>query len=316
MIGIVSGYTISPTWSDLSAEKGRALSIATGWKGGMDEAMGGGFAYLLSKHLDGAKVKAENTASAIQNSKLIESRKADLAFFSGEIAYLAYKGLKAFENKVPIRGLLTPYSKWLQVVALDQDGINSINHVQGKRVSIGAPRSGTEVMALRLLEILGIDPEKDIRCERLNIIESVTAMKQKKIDIFIWYSGISTILTDLASTPGIRPKILDLGGVVSKFKEKYGPAYFNSVIHKGSYPGVDEDVSTIGEAVILCCHEKMEEPLAYKIAKVIIEKKGELIEYSEWPKRITIEDPATGSPIPYHPGSMRYFEEKGIKVKE
>ena len=314
------GFTLSvlallpsnPLW----AQQTRSFSIATGGTGGVYYVMGGGIANMLTKYLPNAKVTAEATAAAVDNGKLIEARKADLAFMPGDVSYDAYMGQGKFKNKIPLRTLLSLYSDYIHFVALDGTGIHSVKDLRGKRVSIGAPGSGTEVKGMRILEAIGIDPEKDIRRDRLSVAESAGAMKDRKIDAFNWAGGLPTAaVMDLAATPGIRIKLLDLGEVVPKLREKFGPVYFSSKIPKGTYPGIDYDVQTAAVAVGFCCHEKMEEGLAYQITKLIIEKKSELALVHKEAEHISLENAVLGSPIPFHPGAIRYYKEKGVTIK-
>jgi len=309
--------TILLVSSQLWAQQIRSLSIATGGTGGVYYVMGGGIANMLTKNLPNVKVTAEATAAAVDNGKLIEARKADLAFMPGDVSYDAYLGKGKFRAKIPLRTLLSLYSDYIHFVALEGAGINSIKDLRGKRVSIGAPGSGTEVKGMRILEAVGIDPEKDIKRDRLSVAESAGAMKDRKIDAFNWAGGLPTAaIMDLAATPGIRIKLLDLGEVVPKLRERFGPVYFNGVIPKGTYPGIDYDVHTAAVAVGFCCHEKMDEDLVYQITKLIIEKKSELVLVHKEAVHIGLQEAVVGSPLPYHPGAIRYYKEKGVTIKQ
>jgi len=299
----------------LAQQKG--LSIATGGTGGVYYVLGGGVANMLTKNLPNVKVTAESTAASVDNAKLVDARKADLSFIAGDVAYDAYMGAGKFKKKIPLRNLLVPYSDFIQFVAAEGAGINSVKDLRGKRVSIGAPGSGTEVKGMRILEAVGIDPEKDIRRDRLSVAESAGAMKDRKIDAFNWAGGLPTAaIMDLAATPGIRIKILDLGEIVSKLREKYGPVYFGGVIPKGTYLGMQSDVQTACVANVFCCHEKLDEELAYQITKLIFEKKSDLVLVHKEAAHITLQDAVVGSPIPYHPGAIRFYKEKGLTIKQ
>ena len=299
----------------LAQQKG--LSIATGGTGGVYYVLGGGVANMLTKNLSNIKVTAEATAASVDNAKLVEARKVDLAFIAGDVAYDAYTGGAKFKNKVALRNLLVPYSDFIQFVAAEGAGINSVKDLRGKRVSIGAPGSGTEVKGMRILEAEGIDPEKDIKRDRLSVAESAGALKDRKIDAFNWAGGLPTAaIMDLSATPGFRIKILDLGEILPKLREKYGAVYFGGVIPKGTYLGMQQDVRTACVANVFCCHEKLDEELAYQITKLIIEKKSDLVLVHKEAEHITLQEAVVGSPIPYHPGAIRYYKEKGIAIKQ
>ena len=296
----------------------RKLSIVTGGTGGVFYVLGGGVANLLTKNLPNTKVTAEATAASVDNVKLIGARKADIGFIAGDSAYDGYLGQAQFKSgKIPLRNLLVPYADFLHFVVLEGSGIKSVKDLRGKRVSLGAPGSGTEVKGSRVLEAYGIDPAKDIKRDRLSVAESAGAMKDRKIDAFNWSGGLPTAaIMDLAATPGIHIRLLDLGDIIPKMREKFGPVYFKELIPKGTYSGVDYDVYTAGVGVVLGVHEKMEDDLAYNITKLIIEKKKELVLVHKEAEHITLEHAVVGSPIPYHPGSIRYFKEKGMTIKQ
>jgi hypothetical protein len=299
------------------AQQARRLSIATGGTGGVFYVYGGGVANVLTKTLPDTKVTAEATAAAVDNCKLIGARKADLAFCPGDVMYDAYVGRESFKSKIPVRTLLIIYANFVHFVASEGSGVKSLPELRGKRVSLGAPGSGTEVKAARILEAIGIDPAKEIKRDRLSVAESAGAMKDRKIDAFCWSGGLPTAaIMDLAATPGVRIRILDMKEIVPKLREKFGPVYFLGVIPKGTYSGMENDVTTAAIAVGIIGHEKMEEDVAYQVTKTIIEKKSELVLVHKEAEHISLKGAATGSPIPYHPGSIRYLKEKGVTIQE
>ena len=108
-------------------------------------------------------------------------------------AWDAYQGqIKGLSEKVGVRAISALYSNYMHIVALDGSGIKTINDLKGKRVSTGAPGSGTEVKGLRVLEAYGISP-KDLKSQdRLGAAESAGAMKDRRIDAFIWDGGLPT----------------------------------------------------------------------------------------------------------------------------
>jgi hypothetical protein len=149
------------------------------------------------------------------------------------------------------------------------------------------------------------------------VAESAGAMKDRKIDAFNWAGGLPTAaIMDLAATPGVNIKILDLAEILPKLRERFGPVYFKEVIPKGTYPGINYEVQTVAVAVVFACHEKMDEDLAYQITKLIIEKKSDLVLVHKEAEHMTLEHAAVGSPIPYHPGAIRYYKEKGVTIKQ
>jgi TRAP transporter TAXI family solute receptor len=294
------------------------LSIATGGTGGVYYPLGGGFAALMSKYLPGVEATAEVTTASVDNMKLLHADRVALALTQPDIAWDAYQGkMKGLNEKVSVRGIAALYSNYMHIVALDGTGIKTINDLKGKRVSTGAPGSGTEVKGLRVLEAYGISP-KDLKSQdRLGASESAAAMKDRRIDAFIWDGGLPTAaILDLAATPGIKIHLIPHGDAVAKMAAKYGPVYFVGTIPKGTYGGMETDVQVAALTNLLAVHERMDESLAYQVTKLLLERTAELVAVHQAAKEITIKSAVVGSPIPFHPGALRYYKEKGVKVPD
>lgn len=291
------------------------LSIATGGTGGVYYPYGGGMAAVLSKHLPGVDVTAEVTAASVDNCKLVGAQKADLGFVMGDVGYDAYMGTGKFKEKIPLRNLAVLYSNFMHIVALEGKGINSVADLKGKKISTGAPGSGTEVKALRVLEAYGLNPDKDIKRDRLGASESAGALKDIKIDAYFWDGGLPTAsILDIAATPGIKIKLIGHTDGVAKMITKYGPVYFKANIPKNIYPGITTDTPVAAVANILICHEKMNPTLAYNILKTFFAHKPELVAVHQEAKHLILEEAVNGSPIPFHPGAIKFFKEKGAKI--
>ncbi len=292
------------------------LSIATGGTGGVYYPLGGGLAALMSKHIPGVEATAEVTTASIDNMKLLHANKIAVAFTLPDSAWDAYQGqVKGLNEKVAVRSLAAIYSNYLHIVALDGSGIKSVADLKGKRVSTGAPGSGTEIRGLRVLEAYGVTPKDFKSQDRLGVAESAGALKDRKLDAFIWDGGLPTAaVLDLGATPGIKIQIIAHGDSVPKMTSKYGPLYFVATIPKGTYGGVETDVSVSAATNLLVAHERMEESLAYQITKLLIEHTADLVAVHQAAKEITLKSAVVGSPVPFHPGALRYYKEKGIKV--
>ena len=203
----------------------------------------------------------------------------------------------------------------MHVVTIDGTGITKLSDLKGKRVSTGSAGSGTEIMAFRVLEAVGIDGKKDIKQERLGAAESVNAIKDRKIDAFFWVGGLPTAaVTDLAATPGIKIKLIDHDEAVDAMNKKYGPLYVKSVIPAGTYAGQDKANTEVDVWNILVTSDKMSDQMAYNIVKTLFEKKAELVAVHKEAQNIELKSQPLGSPIPFHPGAKKYLEEQGIKV--
>jgi TRAP transporter TAXI family solute receptor len=291
------------------------LSIATGTTGGVYFPLGGGLASLISKNLPGVVATAEVTPASVDNIRLLAAKRADLAFVLADTAVDALKGEEAFRgNPVPIVTLTPLYNNFNHLVTVEGTGITTIADLRGKRVSVGPPGSGTEVTALRILEAAGLHPDRDIRRERLSPAASADAIKDRKLDAFFWSGGLPTAaVLDLAASPGMRIRLVPLDTLLPAMQKKWGNLYFRSVIQKEYYPGMPADAPTIGVANLLISHRDFSAELAYQITKLVYERRADLAQVHKEATNITLIGVAGRSPLPFHPGAVRYFKERGVE---
>jgi len=300
------------------AQEKYSLSIATGGTGGVYYPLGGGMANILSKYVPGLQATAEVTGGSIDNLKLIATGKPYIAFSMADAGQDAYRGEDKFKGtKVPLRTLMVLYPNRMHVVTIEDTGITKMADLKGKRVSTGSPGSATEVMAFRVIEAAGLDKDRDMKRERLGVAESVNAIKDRKIDAFFWVGGLPTAaVTDLANTPGIRIKMIDHGDAVAKMNKKYGPLYVNDSIPKSMYKGMDADNKIATVWNILVSNQNLSDKTAYDVVKTIFDHKADLVAVHKESENFVLENQKTSaSPIPFHPGAIKYFAERGIKLQ-
>jgi TRAP transporter TAXI family solute receptor len=291
------------------------LSIATGGTGGVYYPYGGALASLLSSNLDDTEVTAEVTSASVDNMYLIDSGDADLAFVLGDTAWDAVQGNAPFEQPINGVALATLYNNYTHIVVNSDSGITSVADLAGKRVSVGSPGSGTEVIANRILEVSGIDPESGIEVERLGAAESADAMRDGNIDAFFWSGGLPTAaVTDLGATPNLSISILPHGEVTSLLQEAYGDFYNTATIPAETYPGQTEDIEVVVVPNVLVVSGDMDEEMAYNITRVMFEGQADLAAAHPAANDLTLENAVQNSPIDFHPGAIRYYEEQGITI--
>jgi uncharacterized protein len=297
-------------------EQKKMLSIGSGGTGGVYYPLGGGLANILSANLPGYQVTAEVTGGSIDNLKLVGSNRGDIAFSMVDVAWDAYGGKDKFQDgKLAVRTLAVLYPNRTHVVTVEGTGIQSMQDLKGKRVSLGSPGSASEVLALRVLQSYGL--LKTVTRERLSVAESVNAMKDRKIDAFFWVGGLPTAaVSDLASTPGTRIRFLDHAEVAAKLNATYGPMYAETLIPKDVYAGMRADSRNLTVWNILVVAQSMPEALAYDIVKVLFEQKQALVAVHKEAEHINLSNQSGKfSPVPFHPGALRYYREKGVQIE-
>ncbi|MCC6947203.1 MAG: TAXI family TRAP transporter solute-binding subunit [Bradyrhizobiaceae bacterium] len=295
----------------------QTIAIGTGGTGGVYYPLGGGMANVLSKYLPGVQATAEVTGGSVDNLKLIATQPGQIGLSMVDAALDAADGTGKFASgKVPVRTLMILYPNRMHVVSTAARGVTKMADLKGKRVSTGSPGSATEVMAFRVIEAAGLDRDKDMTRERLGVAESGNALKDGKIDAFFWVGGLPTAaVTDVGATPNVKIALVDTAELVDKMNAKYSPIYSKGAIPAKTYPGQDKDNAVAVVQNILVANANMPDDVAYNIVKLFIEKKPELVAVHREAENFDLKNQLKeNSPIPFHPGAAKYFNEKGAKL--
>ena len=288
---------------------GKTLNVVTGGTGGVYIVYGAGLADLLNKKL-GTAASAQSTAASVANMQLIRDGKADLAFTLADTAYDAVKGrTDAFAGKpADAKALAVLYGNFTHVVAKDGSGITTIADLKGKRVSVGAAASGTEIIANRILEAYGLDPAKDINRERLGVADSANGLRDGKLDAFFWSCCLPTSqISDLVTSTRVR--FLEHTDAIKKMSEKYGPFYFEATIPKGTYKN-DADVKTSGVANLLVAPSSFDAQLAQAVLRTMFDNNADLELVHAEAKNLRLETATVGSPLDFHPGAIEFYKSR------
>ncbi|PYE85602.1 TAXI family TRAP transporter solute-binding subunit [Pseudoroseicyclus aestuarii] len=299
-----------------SAATAQDLSIATGGTGGTYYPYGGALAELIGAHVDGASAVAEVTGASVENMALIAQEQSDIAFVLADTAYGAVNGtIDPFTDRaVDGQALASIYPNAVHIVTLAGSGIESLQDLVGKRVSVGAPGSGTEVNAEQLLSANGITYD-DIDEQRLNFNETADALRDGDIDAGIWSVGPPTSsILNLAATTDIAFVPLTEEEVAAA--QEVQPVFAAYELRAGTYDGVDEGVATIAIPNVLVVNAAMDEELAYQITSAIFEHTDELIAVHPAAEDTTVDFSVNSTPIPFHPGAIRYYDEVGAEVSD
>jgi TRAP transporter TAXI family solute receptor len=292
------------------------LSIATGGTGGTYYPVGGGLAEIVNNHVEGYSATAEVTGASVENMGLIATGDADLAIALADTVAQAYTGTGKFEGQQldMVRGLASLYANMVHIVALESSGITSLEDLRGKRVSIGAPGSGTEVNTAAILAANGITYD-DIDEQRLNFNETADALANGDIDAGFWSVGAPTSsILNLATTQDIV--IISLTQAELDAAMAADATFAMTTLPSGSYTGVDEEISVLGIPNVLVVSSEMSDDLAYALTKAMFENIAELQAVHPAANETTIEFTMGATPIPLHPGALRYYDEVGADVPD
>ena len=290
------------------------VTIATGSPGGVYYPLGIGMAAVIQETVEGVRCAAESTGASVENTRLISNRESDMGMVMASIAYAAREGWKPFVKKHGVLAMFQMYRAPMHIVTLKDSGIKTLADLKGKKVSIDQPGSGGAVMSKVILKAAGFDLEKDLKLVGFSVSQSVLAMQDGVVDaIMLNFAYPAAAVVELDSTRDIDLIPMD-EGLIDKIIKKH-PYYVRINIPKGIYKGIDKDILCLGDANVMVVHKDMNADLVYKCVKGLFENvhKGvhALVNIHPIAKQFTPEN-AINSPIPLHPGSIKYFKERGV----
>ena len=289
------------------------ISIGTGGTGGIYYPYGGGVAEIWTKYVKGVKAVAEVTGASVENVKLADKGETVVGEVMGDVAVAGYSGLSKFKGKKhAILSMAVMYPNLLQVVVLKKSGITDIEQIKGKKISSGSPGSGTNFMSETVFKALGI-PLDSYSDSRLSFTETANALRDGTIDVGFWSVGPGTSsILDLATTHDIR--ILSITPEQQKKILAANKEYSAVDLSGGVYRGVDKPVPTIGVWNVMICQKSLSTDLVYNLVKALYDHQDYLLKIHPSAAYTTPENAVKYSPIPLHPGTVKYLKEKGIAV--
>lgn len=283
----------------------KRLSLCTGNTTGVYYILGGGVAQRISRHLPGYRATAEPTGASVENLQRVVRRDCDIAFT------LADSAADAVAAGRPIAALARLYPNFTQVLVRRSARVQRIADLRGKRISTGSPNSGTEVIARRLLEAAGLDPDRDVHGQALSLPESVQGMKDGVIDALVWSGGLSTPgILDLLTSLKSRVRFVPLDDLTPVLRRDHGPIYLDAEIPADKANGQSGPTKTIAVPNLLVVKADMDEQLAHDLTRLLFERKDDLGDnVHPSAKRIPAPKDQHSAPVPLHRGAQRYFEE-------
>jgi uncharacterized protein len=304
---------ISMIWVGSAAAKTTFISIGTGGTGGIYYPYGGGVAEIWTKYVPGIQAVAEVTGASVENVKLADKGETVVGEVMGDVAVAGYQGDTKFQGKKnDILTMAVMYPNLLQVVTLKSSGITDIEQVKGRNISTGSPGSGTNFMAEAVLQALGIGKDA-YNDSRLSFTESANALRDGTIQVGFWSVGPGTSsILDLATTHDIR-----IIGFTPQQTEKILAAnatYAAVDLNGGIYRGVDQPVPSIGVWNVMICQGSLSTDMVYKLVKALYEHNDYLLKIHPLAAYTTPENAVKYSPIPLHPGTIKYLKEKGVAI--
>jgi TRAP transporter TAXI family solute receptor len=288
------------------------VNVLTGGTSGVYYPLGVALSNLFSKALPNAKVSVQATNASVENLNLLQSGRGELAFTLGDSLSDAWNGKADAGFNQPLkklRGVAGIYPNYVQIVATGSSGIKTLADIKGKRISVGAPKSGTELNTRAVLRAMGMSYSDFAKVEYLPFGDSVDLMKNRQLDLTLQSAGLGvSSIKDLATSVDIVvvPVPAD---IVQKIND---PAYQATVIPANTYKGQTADVPGIAIANFLVTREDVPAETVHAMLAAIYDNLPMLVAAHSAAKDIKLENGAKGMPVPLHPGAEKFFREKGL----
>jgi TRAP transporter TAXI family solute receptor len=288
------------------------INVLTGGTSGVYYPMGVALSQIYSKAIPEAKSSVQATKASAENLNLLQAGRGEIGFSLGDAVSDAWKGNAEAGFKTPLkklRGIAGIYPNYIQIVASADSGIKTLADLKGKRISVGAPKSGTELNARAILKAAGLTYKDFAKVEYLPFGESVELMKNRQLDVTLQSAGLGvSSLRDLASSQQIVVVPIP-ADIVAKVGDV---AYQSAMIPAKTYEGQDKDVPTVAIQNFLVTNESVPTDTVYKMTKSMFENLNLLAAAHSAGKAIKLENALKGMPVPLHPGAEKYYREVGL----
>jgi uncharacterized protein len=287
------------------------INILTGGTSGVYYPLGVAIGKIYSDKIPNVKTQVQATKASVENLILLQQGRGELAFTLGDSLKAAWEGDEeaGFKSKLDkLRVLGAIYPNYIQIVATSDSGIKTLADLKGKSLSVGAPKSGTELNSRAILAAAGMTYKNIGKVEYLPFAESVDLMKNRQLNATLQSAGLGVAsLKDLSTSTEIT-----VVSVPKAIVDKISPPFVPAMIPANTYTGQDKDVPTAAVVNYLVTSSAVSDDLAYQMTSLIFESLPELVNAHAAGKEIKLETAATGSPVPLHPGAIRYYREKGV----
>ena len=280
------------------------LRIATGSAGGVYYTYGQGLADLVRERIPTLRPSVMRTEASFENVQLVRDRRAEVGFTQADIIADAVgpggRGVVA---------LARLYDDYLHLVVRENAPINRVDDLRGRTVSIGAQGSGTAITVTRVLDVAGVDPERDFAVQRLGLDQSVVALREGRIDAVFFSGGLPVVaLTDLTALVPIR--LVDLGGYAAGLSRKYGQFYAEHAVPASTY-GLNP-ATTVGVPNYLVVSPDLPEATAYALTRALFDGRESLARVHPAARRLNYREAISTYGLALHPGAAQYYRDAKI----
>lgn len=299
------------TSNSAKSQSAEFINILTGGTAGVYYPLGSALTKIYGDNIKGSKVQVQVTKASVENLNLLQEGKGEIAFVLGDSAKDAWAGNEdaGFKNKLDkLRIIGAIYPNYVQIVASKGSNIKTLADLKGKRISVGAAKSGTELNARAVLAAAGMSYKDLGKVEYLPFAESVELIKNRQLDATLQSAGLGVAsLKDLANSVEIN-----VVAVPADVVKKMGAPFIPGTIPAETYKGQTTAVSTTAIVNYLVTRKDVSDATAYQMTKLFYENLPALVAAHSAAKDINVKDAASNPPLPLHPGAAKYYKEKGL----
>ena len=306
-----AAVTVAAFFAVPAAQAQQFINVLTGGTSGVYYPLGVAIGKIYGDKIPNVKTQVQATKASVENLILLQQGRGEIAFTLGDSLKAAWEGDEEAGFKMKLDKLRTIgaiYPNYIQIVATAESGIKTLADLKGKSLSVGAPKSGTELNSRAILAAAGMTYKDMGKVEYLPFAESVDLMKNRQLNATLQSAGLGVAsLKDLSTSTEIT-----VVSVPKATVDKIGPPFVSVMIPANTYTGQDKDVPTAAVVNYLVTSSAVSDDLAYQMTKLIFDSLPELANAHAAGKEIKLDKATDGSPVPLHPGAIRYYKEKGL----
>src|SRR3979490_68690 len=308
---IAAAVAVAAVFSAPGAQAQQFINVLTGGTSGVYYPLGVAIGKIYSDKIPGVKTQVQATKASVENLLLLTQGRGEIAFTLGDSLKAAWEGDEeaGFKSKLDkLRTIGAIYPNYIQIVATADSGVKTLPDLKGKSPLLGAPKPAPEPTPRAILGAAGLTYKDMGKVEYLPFAESVDLMKNRQLNATLQSAGLGVAsLKDLSTSTEITVVSVPKEGV-----NKICPPFVAVMIPAHTYTGQDKDVPTAAVINYLVTSSAVSDDLAYQMTKLIFESLPELANAHVAGRDIKLESAAMDSPVPLHPGAIRYYKEKGL----
>lgn len=284
------------------------LTIGTGNTTGVYYQIGAGYANLVTTYVDGYDAAATPSGGSIDNLQRLAGGDIQIALTLAAAADDAYAGTGAWNDRPqPFRALARTYDNVEHVIARVDSGITTVAGLKGRKVSLGSPNSGSDLIGRRLLKAVGLDPDKDLTALPMSLPETTAAMLDGGIHAMVWSGGLPTPgIADLFAKADGAVRFLKIQDLLPRVEQVYPGLLGKVTIARDAY-GLPDDVPALSDANLMVVTTDMPDNLAYRLTKLLFDHQSDLAKVHPAALAIHRAQASATEPVPLHPGAQRYY---------